>query len=313
MHTKRVLRWLLSAGLLLGAVVPLQAEELRWKFKPGEPLDYILQRGVEGAINLSGAEIAFKMDMVFDTTWKATKVAEDGTAEVDLTVDRIQVGMSSPLFGNMQYDSADPKEPEGPVWGQMKPAMTGMLGETFKAKISPLGAVSDIELPKKLADALAKQEVGANRRQGFGIGGGGFDEKGIKELITRSVLPLPESSEKDATWMQEFENKMPRMGTQFTETTFSVAGTEQHDGKELTKIKAETELFFEPEENPRADLEIMEQESSATYLFDPTAGALVQAEGKQKVGMEISGEQEITQNLTETMSMRRGKSPQGEE
>jgi hypothetical protein len=185
--------------------------------------------------------------------------------------------------------------------------MTAMLGETFKAKISPLGAVSDIELPKKLTDALAKQEIGENRRQGFGIGQSGFDEKGIKELLVRSVLPLPESA--GESWTQSFENKVPMLGTQIAETTFSVAGSETVDGKELAKIDAKTELIFEPEENPRADLEIMEQESSATFYFDPAAGHMVKAAGTQKAQMEVSGPQELTQQITETMSMRLGKSP----
>jgi Family of unknown function (DUF6263) len=310
MHTKSVMRSVLAAGLALFVVSTLQAEELRWKFKQGETLDYVLQRGVDGQLTLSGAEIKFTMNMIFDTSWKPVSVADDGTADVGLTVDRIQINMSSPLFGKMAYDSKSSEEPQGPVWQQMKPVMTGMLGETFQAKISPLGVVSDIKLPKKLADALAAQEIGPHRRQGFGIGGGGFDEKGIKELLVKSVLPLPETADKNATWKQSFENKIPMIGTQVSETTFSVAGTEKQDGKDLAKIRAVTELSFEPNENPRADLEIMEQEASATFYFDPQAGHLVKAEGTQKAEMEISGDQELKQNITETMSMRRGKSPE---
>jgi len=152
-------------------------------------------------------------------------------------------------------------------------------------------------------------QVGASRRQGFGIGGGGFDEKGIKEMLVKSVLPLPETAGKDVTWTQSFENKIPRIGTQVAETTFSLAGTEKQDGKLLAKIQAVTELFFEPEENPRADLEIMEQEATATFYFDPRAGHMVKADGMQKAQMEISGDQELTQSITESMSMRLGKSP----
>ncbi|MEX0675938.1 MAG: DUF6263 family protein [Pirellulales bacterium] len=307
MHTKSVMRSAVAAGLALLVVSTLRADELRWKFKQGETLNYVLERGIEGKLTLSGAEIQFTMQMIFDTSWKPAAVAGDGTANMDLTVDRIQVNMNSPLFGRMAYDSKSSKEPEGPVWAQMKPVMGGMLGETFKAKISPLGQMSDIELPKKLSDALASQQVGENRRQGFGIGSSGFDEKGIKELLVKSVLVLPEA--KDATWTQSFENKIPMIGTQISETTFSVAGTEKLDGKDLAKISAETELAFEPIENPRADLEIMSQEASATYYFDPQAGHMVKANGVQKAEMEVSGPQEVTQNITETMSMHLGKSP----
>jgi Family of unknown function (DUF6263) len=310
MHAKVVFRTVFAAALALVLVSTLRAEELRWKFKQGEALQYVLQRSVEGKLTLSGAEIVFKLNMIFDTTWKPESVADDGVADVGLSVDRIQISMNSPLFGRMDYDSAGAKEPEGPVWAQMKPVMTGMLGQTFKAKISPLGSVTDITLPEKLAKALAAQKIGENRRQGFGIGGGGFDEKGIKELLVKSVLPLPETSGKDVTWTQSFDTKIPMIGTQTAETTFSVAGMEKQDGKLLAKISAVTELFFEPIENPRADLEIMSQEAGATYYFDPEAGHMVKADGVQQANMEVSGPQELTQDLKETMSMRLGKSPE---
>lgn len=309
MHTRTVVRSALAAAVALAVVATLRAEELRWKFKQGEALNYVLQRGVEGKLTLSGANIEFTMGMTFDTTWLAKSVAGDGTTDLELTVDRIQVSMNSPLFGKLDYDSRSAEEPKSPVWQQMGPALTAMLGETFTAKVSPLGQVSGIELPKKLADALAKQEIGENRRQGFGIGSSGFDEKGIKELLVKSVLPLPETSGKDVTWMQKFETPIPMIGTQFSETTFSLAGTENQDGKDLAKITAATELIFEPIENPRADLEIMEQEGSATFYFDPQAGHMVKASGSQKAEMEVSGPQDITQSITETMSMHLGKSP----
>ena len=92
------------------------AEPLRWKFKSGEQLNYILARQMEGKLNLSGADITFKVDMTFDTTWKVKSVAADGSAEIEQTVDRIQINMSSPLGGNLDYDSAKPVKP-GPAWG----------------------------------------------------------------------------------------------------------------------------------------------------------------------------------------------------
>jgi len=309
MRTKFVHRVLFAAAILFASLCHAHADELRWKFKADETLEYVLSRGVEGKINLSGSDIAFNLQMIFDTTWKPTAVAEDGTADVELTVNRIQIAMDSPLFGRMAYDSTNPKEPEGPIWAQMKPTMTGMLGESFKAKITSLGEVKEIALPEKLAEALKKQEIGENRRQGFGIGGNSFNEKGIKELLTKSVLPLPETTGDDVTWTQSFENVMPQMGTQISETTFSVAGAEQKDGKELTKITAETEILFEPAEDPRADLEITEQSAGATYFFDTAAGRMTEASGTQELTMQITGPQEITQNVKETMTMTSGKSP----
>jgi hypothetical protein len=307
MRSRASVRLPLAAVLCVLLVSAAGAQELRWKFKPDQTLNYVLERGVDGKIVLSGAEIAFKMGMTFDTSWKATKVADDGAADIDLVVERIQVDMASPLFGNMVYDSKGGEEPKSPVWLQMKPMMQSMLGEAFKIKVSPRGEVSEITMPEKMTKAIAEQEIGENRRQGFGFGGNPFGEKGIKELIAKSVLLLPEAKGED--WTQSFENAMPGLGTQTAETTFTVAGAEEKDGKKLAKITSATELMFEPDENPKAELEIMSQEAKATYLFDPEAGHLVSAEGTQQLGMEVSGPQEASQEITETMKMHLGKSP----
>jgi hypothetical protein len=300
------------AVALLAAATAHADTPLRWKFEANDNLNYVLNRSVEGKLNLTGSEILFKMGMAFDVTWKVKSVAADGTAQVDLTVDRMQINMSSPLGGDLVYDSQNPGEMAGPVWSQMSPMVEGMLGQDFQLKISPLGKVSDIEVPAKLAEVFKKQTQGGNRQSGFGIGGGAFSERGIKELIEKSVLPLPEAAAaKDVTWKQHFENAMRGMGSQMTDTTFSFAGPEKLDGQSVEKISAVTELTFEAAESPMADVEITAQEGSATFYFDPQAGRLVEGKGTQTFVMEITGAREITQDMKETMTMRLGKSPAG--
>ncbi len=299
------------AVALAGIAVARAESPLRWKFKTGETLSYVLERTAQGKLNLTGSEITFNMGMTFDIDWKAQAVAGDGTAEVELLIGRIQINMSSPLGGNMTYDSQSPEKPAGIAWAQMEPMVTGMLGQTFRLKISPLGKVSDIVLPEKLAESFKKQQS-QNRQMGFGIGGNAFSEKGIKELIEKSVLPLPDAApDKDVTWNQHFENTMPSIGTTMTDTTFSMAPDETVDGKKLAKISAGTELTFEPVEKPVADLEILSQEASATFYFDREAGHLVKSNGSQSFFMELSGARELTQDMKETFSMHLGKSPAG--
>src|SRR5262245_48672659 len=124
------------AILAVGFVASARGESpLRWKFKEGQSLDYVLERTAEGKVSLMGAEFAFKMGMAFDTTWKVKSVAADGSANVEQTVERIQISMSSPLAGDVAYDSKSGDKPDaGPVWTLLEPVVSGMLGETFKVK-----------------------------------------------------------------------------------------------------------------------------------------------------------------------------------
>ncbi|HTM53543.1 MAG TPA: DUF6263 family protein [Pirellulales bacterium] len=298
----------LALALLAVGASALAESELRWKFKPGEKLQYVIERSAEGKVNLTGAEFAFKMGMTFDTTWNVKAVAADGTADLEQTVDRIQIGMSSPLAGSVNFDSKSTEKPDaGPVWTLLEPVVSGMLGQTIKIKVTPQGKVTDIQLPDKLTESFAKQRVGQNRQAGLGVGGNAFTEKGVKELITRSVQLLPEKSDK--SWSQSFENVMPGVGTQTTELKFSRSGDESVDGKKLEKIAQVTELTFEPAADARAELEITGQEGSGTIYFDAAAGHTIKSSGKQTTSMELSGPQELTQEISETSSMRLGTSP----
>ena len=283
---------------------------MRWKFKPGEQLNYVMDRQIDGKLNLSGADITFKASMIFDTTWKVKSVAADGSANIEQTLDRLQVNMSSPLGGSLEFDSANPTKPDSPAWGQIEP-MVGMLGETFKWKVTPLGKVTEVELPQKLVDTFAKQKGGGNRQQGFGIGNNLFSERGIKEFIEKSVLPLSDKAAGgDVTWKQLFENPLPKLGTQSTETTFSFAGEGSEDGKAVTKIASTTEITFEPADDAAADLEITSQEGSGTFVFDPAAGRLLKSKTTQTSAMELSGPRDLTQEIEEVAEMRLGKSPE---
>ncbi len=109
--------------------------------------------------------------------------------------------------------------------------------------------------------------------------------------------------------MQHFDNEIPGIGTQKSDTAFSFAGPETKDGAALEKISSTTELTFEPADNPRGDLEITDQEGTAIFYFDPKAGHMIRSEGSQKTSIELSGQQELTQEIKETSSMRLGKSP----
>ena len=91
------------AAVLSIAATAQAADAPRWKFKPGETLNYVIERSADGKMKLSGSDLAIKFGMAFDTTWKCTEVAADGTATLDQTVDRIQVSMASPLAGAKRF------------------------------------------------------------------------------------------------------------------------------------------------------------------------------------------------------------------
>ncbi|MBI2825842.1 MAG: hypothetical protein HYX69_14245 [Planctomycetia bacterium] len=287
-------------------------EMLRWKFKQGETMNYVMDRAIDGKIDLSGSQIEFTSAMTFDTSWKIKSVGSDGAAEVEQTVDRVQMKMDSPLGGGLDYDSKKPGSGQGQIWEMMGPMFEALVGQTFSLKVTPTGKVSDIKMPEKVTEQLAKQGGPGGRRGGFGFGGGMLTESSIKEMIERSFVPLPEKDiAPDVTWSQSFSNAMRGAGVTKSAITYSAGEKESKDGHKIQKISAKTELTFEPEENSQVDVEISEQEGMATIYFDVDAGRTLKVEGKQKQVMEISApNREITQEVTEKVTVRQGKSPE---
>lgn len=307
---------------MLAVAADTRADEtLRWKFEKGEQLNYVLDRAISGTMNINGNDLQLGMSMAFDTTWNVGDVADDGSASIQLTVDRIQMNAKMPFPGapDINIDSAQLPEADNPIVAQMKPLLDGMLNQPFSMNVSPLGEVTNIEFPESLKKVFGggdDDDGDGGRRRGRRGGGGlpgmeAFSEQGIKQVIKQMVLPLPEDAlSPDFTWKQTFENEEEGAGIQTTETTFSYVGEADKDGKKLVKIAAETELFFDPAEEPTTEVELGDQEGKATILFDAQGGHLIESVGKQMMEkMIFSRRGEMTQKLTEEVSMRMGKSP----
>lgn len=298
-----------AAGILSAA--PARADNtLRWKFKQGESLNYVMDRKTDIKMDMSGSLIEAKSGMTFDMTWKVKSVAADGTAELEQTVDRIQMTMDSPLGGALNYDSKKPGSGEGPIWEMMGPVIESMVGGTVSLKASPTGEVTDIKLPEKVTAELEKQKTGGRRGMGMM---GGMSEAAIKEMVTRSIVPLPEKPvTPELTWSQSFAEEMGGAGVKKTAVTYSASDKKAKDGHEIQKIDAKTELTFEPAENSQTDIEIEDQEGELAIYFDVDAGKTVKTEGRQKQTIAISlPNREIVQELDETVVVRQGKSDDG--
>jgi hypothetical protein len=181
-----------------------------------------------------------------------------------------------------------------------------MVGEEFTLKVSSLGKVTDVKLPEKVLQVVNSQQ---NTRRGPGMGNmAGPDQ--IKEQIENAFVLLPEKAiEANATWDKKTSTKMPRMGTQNTDVTYTYKGQEKKGADEIAKIDAKTQLTFEPQEGSEIDAEITEQKGTGEIAFDVTAGKVHQMSFHQKMVMNINArDREITQELESKRTLKPGKS-----
>lgn len=316
----------LAVVVLASASSARANEALRWKFTQGDKLPYVLVQKSDILVDASGVEFEVTSKQVMDLTWTVDSVASDGTAEITQTIDRFIISVNSPLTGLFEFDSAakveEPEEgeegaaqpgggPGGQMLQQFGPLVESMIGAPFKMKVTPQGDVQDVQLPEKLVELLEQDARGGGGSAFFALLlGGGFGEDNIKEMVGRAVVKLPEDATAEgAEWHQEFETKLGPLGVQRTKVTFSYAGDEERDGKNVRKIATSEELTLELAGGGEIEMELVGQEASGAIYFDPAAGRVVEATNTQKVEMEgdFMGN-EIFQERSTTTTLKAGTS-----
>lgn len=306
------LRALAIAGLCLLAAAPnFAADALRWKFKQGEAFPYALAQKANILIDANGIEIDVALKQIMDTTWTVKSVAGDGTAEIAMKVDRVQLLMNTPFTGEVAYDSNKPDEkPPAELWDRLGKPLEAMVGGEFALKVSPRGQVTDLTLPESLKAALEEQAQGGGGGQMMMMGGSMLSENTIRQTIEQAVLLFPESAS-EKSWKRQFENKMGPIGTQKIDVTYESSGKEDYEGKSLEKIASKTEVTFEPNENADidAEFEITEQEGVGAILFDSAAGKTTFSTNTQKITLEGDFQgNEFAQEITLNLVLKAGKS-----
>src|SRR5262249_33655580 len=85
-------RPLAVAAVILAGIVgpPARGATLRWKFKPGETLRYVMdQRAVTTATLPGGEQMRTTLSQTIETTWTVKSVDPSGQAEMTQTITRI--------------------------------------------------------------------------------------------------------------------------------------------------------------------------------------------------------------------------------
>jgi hypothetical protein len=295
----------LLAVLLAAGAAPAQTT-LRFKFKEGEKLDYVMDQKMKTAMNVNGMDIDTKVDQVVEMTWHVKKVDEQGNAQVHLKIGRVKMNIDS-FGGNFELDSANLKEdnsPTGKILGGVVGAMAAM-DMTFT--MGPTGEMKDTkvseEATKKLADL-----PGADKFAEF------MSPEALSKMANGGVFLPKEAVEKGKSWKQQTDAKTP-FGKMTGDMTYTYEGEEQKDGRTLAKIAVKPVLKVEADPDAQVQLSIKEQDGKGHVYFDSQAGRIVETvnESKMVMAVEVNGmtiNQSITQNTSLKLKGREDKSPQ---
>ena len=159
-----------------------------------------------------------------------------------LTIDRMQMKMTSPQGIGLDYDSASEKPPEGMaklLWRRMFEAM---VKKPFSMKIDSQGKVTDMKLPQGFVETLNKMG-GGQMEEHLQRGGDQADGRG------RSCCRRKRSPREIRGPARLGRNAHARKDEHKTKLRYE--GTENRDGKELDKIAAPSRWTSSPRRTTR--------------------------------------------------------------
>ena len=283
---------LIALGFSLCALAPLsetaRAETpLRWKFKTGDKLQYAVAQRSKVVVTNSGLDFDVVGTQIADLTCTVGNVDADGTAEMKVVFDRIQMQAASPYGGQFQYDSKSGKTGGGQLWEMVNPLFQASLGQEIHVRVSPRGEVSDIKLPEGLSAILTALEPHAVPQL---MMGGGINASTYRDMLALTFVRLPAKPvAAKATWKLELPEPIGPVAKRTTELTFTSTGPSMHEGRTLERIDVASQTKVEiDEDNPDFFLEVTSDEMTGSVWFDANAGRAVDLALRQK--LELAGD-----------------------
>ena len=281
--------------LALMACVPAwsQGQELRYQFQNGGKTTYVMEQKQSMKIPTPGNETDIKVNILFEISQTVDSVdTATGTARLKQKYDRVVLSIKGPI--EMEYDSKNDKEPDGPL-GAMAGIFKAMTDSEIKMTMTNRGDVSDIKMPDKLIEEMKKQSSG-NADMFSGM----FSEDAIKNMITQSSIILPKESPviDKTTWDRNMDLKMGTIGTMKNTTKYTYAGkSDKYD-----KINMKMDMKLEADPNATMQISMKTKDATGTVLFDNEKGRI--QEMSSTVVSEMKIEPIGTMNVTQTMTMK---------
>ncbi|MFC1474641.1 hypothetical protein ACFLQK_01230 [bacterium] len=283
--------------LLLAAAAAAEPVELRYRFTPGDHMEYIMTVGGEGEIEMvmTGAakkEIPVDMDILMRLSTDVKSVDDDGLALLESTITRYLISQG----GEPMMDYSADKDPDDEATAEMMK----LFAEPLVMKVDDRGGVKEVSGMEKLAEISPQ-----------------FD---IAELLSRMQQPFPDHPvEIGETWTQSAAIGGGGAGSEEQEITSNFEFVGYETVKDLNCVKIKTSFIgdmsgimesmisqFPMAKN--AQVEYLMMNLSGHMFFQPDAGILIAMEFNMKQDMAMTvdialGKEAKTMKMKMTMNM----------
>jgi hypothetical protein len=298
MHLRN--RCVLLAGLILaaGASAASAQTTLRYQFKEGDKLPYVMEQKMKITMNILGMDIETKMDMLLEMSLNVVDVNKDGSVQMQFKVNSAKMNMDGPM-GRIEVDSKDKLEPDDPVAKILSQVVKALGAMEMTGQMLATGETKDVKVSEATVKAL-QAVPGADKA------GDVANADSLKAMLSSIVFPT-EAIDKGKTWTNKTESKT-KFGHSITENTFTYEGTTEKDGATLQKISLKPNIKIESDPKAEIKINVKDVKGTGQILFDNKIGRLIESTTTQTTQMQINaGGIDIDQRVEQTTTLRRKK------
>ena len=300
----RMVYALLLALSVVGSSSADPESALRYRFKQGEKLAYVVEATTRIDTIGLGRSNSATMSQFIDLTWEVSRVDGDGKATITQTIERIRFMAATP-GGTMSHDTKDPPssatEPSDPQ--MRKRTSPGSASSSGSTPSSALGLSATIDPQGRIADIRLVERAGGGVGPAGDWGGLGnpASEAGFRRLMGQLIPLLSEKMPvQGEAWSVKGEEKVPG-GKTITETRYTCEGQQERSGRLLDKLAL---AVTRSTENDNGDAVGSSKGSGAAY-FDRAAGRLVEAALTHTREQEVAvADAKVTRTVTETIMLK---------
>lgn len=273
-----------------------QQQDLRWKFKTGERLNYLVQQDMKMSMDYNGKEIASTMKQSIDTSWMIRGVNRQGNAEMIQRINRIKIVMDGGPLGHVEYDTAAKEAARE----ELTP-MAKVFGELIKAEIrttmSPTGKILDTQVPPQLLATLKSSP---------GVGAAGFSEDSLKQMFNQSGVIMPQVPVAiGSKWTSSNEVKTPA-GRMVFNSMLEFRGMQDFRNRKFARIDLKPTVRMITDPKAEVQVQVKKAGGKGAVLFDHEAGRIERTKLSSTMVMTVTQDgQSIDQTIEQTVSMAR--------
>jgi hypothetical protein len=282
----------------LGAARPAQAQvTLRYKFKEGEKLRYLMALTMKIKADAGGKDVEVNATMKMPMSMQTLKVLKDGKAEVLMRIEGMKMSMEMPEGKTVSFDTDNLEGlPE-----EARDALRKMLKDGITMTMDPLGHASDVKVPESWKELMQKSGKGPLSLDAWAGKGG---------MMGYLVFPKGPVA-KGQTWKSEpIEMDVPPAGKLKGEMGFTYDGAVRQRGdRQLEKITIRPKISLQSDPNKEGKFSMKLRESPGTLYFDNRAGHVTEMQMDMDMDFDIDADGmqlKMRMDMKVTMKLQKG-------